>query len=79
MTFLNVLNKFARNKKKKYLRANHSCFVNKELNNATIQRQRLRNAYLKDKIRAARIACKKNTEMRALALCVNLKNVTMKI
>ena len=46
MTFFNVLNKFL---KKKYLRANHSRFVNKELNKAIMQRSRLRNAYLKDK------------------------------
>ena len=58
MTFLNVLNKFAP-LKKKYLRANHSRFVNKELNKAIMQRSRLRNEYLKDKTRAARIAYKK--------------------
>ena len=58
MTFLNVLNKFAP-LKKKYLRANHSRFVNKELNKAIMQRSRLRNAYLKDKTRAARISLKK--------------------
>ena len=39
MTFLNVLNKFAP-LKKKYLRANHSRFVNKELNKTVIQRSR---------------------------------------
>ena len=77
MTFFNVLNKFAP-LKKKYLRANYSRFMNKELNKAIIQRSRLRNAYLKDKTRAARIAYK-NKEMRASASCVNLKNVTMKI
>ena len=58
MTFLNVLNKFAP-LKKKYLRANNCRFVNKELNKAIMQRSRLRNAYLKDKTRAARIAYKK--------------------
>ena len=58
ITFLNVLQKFAP-LKKKYLRANHSRFVNKELNKATMQRSRLCNAYLKDKNRAARIAYKK--------------------
>ena len=50
MTFLNVLNKFA-SLKKKYLRANHSRFVNKELNKAIMQRSRLRNAYLKIKLK----------------------------
>ena len=39
MTVLNVLNKFAP-LKKKYLRANHSRFVNKELNKTVIQRSR---------------------------------------
>ena len=58
ITFLNLLNKFTL-LKKKYLRANHSRFVNKELNKATMQRSRLCNAYLKDKTRAARIAYKK--------------------
>ena len=58
MTFLNVLNKFAP-LKKKYLRANHSRFVNKELNKAIMQRSRLRNTYLKDKTRAARPFTKK--------------------
>ena len=58
MTFWNVLNKFAP-LKKKYLKADPSGFVNKELNKATMQRSRLRNACLKDKTRAARIAYKK--------------------
>ena len=62
MTFLNVLNKFSP-LKKKYLRANHSRFVNKELNKAIMQRSRLRNSYLKDKTRAVRIAYK-NQRMR---------------
>ena len=55
MIFLNVLNKFAL-LKKKFLRANHSHFVNKKLNKAIMQRSRLRNEYLKAKTRAARIA-----------------------
>ena len=43
MAFLkNVLNKFAP-LKKKYLRANHSRFVNKELNKAFMLRSRLRS------------------------------------
>ena len=58
MRFLNVLNIFAP-LKKKYLRANHSRFVNKELNKAVIQRSRLRYENLKDKTRVARIAYKK--------------------
>ena len=55
MNFLNVLNEFAP-LKKKYLRANHSRFVNKELNKVIMEKSRLRNEYLKDKTRAARIA-----------------------
>ena len=74
---MNVLNKFAP-LKKKYLRANHSRFVSKELNKAIMQRSRLRNAYLKDKTKAVRIAYKKK-EMCASAFYENLKTVTMKI
>ena len=58
MKFLNVLNKFAP-LKKKYLSANQSRFVNKELNKVIMQRSRLHNKYLKDKIRAASISYKK--------------------
>ena len=57
MIFLNVLNKFEP-LKRKYLRAVHSCFFSKEFNKAIMQRSKLRNAYLKDKIKAARIAYK---------------------
>ena len=57
MKFLNVLNKFAP-LKKKYLSANQSRFVNKELNKVIMQRSRLHNKYLKDKIRAASMAYK---------------------
>ena len=48
MTFLNALNSFAP-VKKKYLRANHSKFVNKELSKATMLRTKLRNKFLKQK------------------------------
>ena len=58
MTFLNVLNMFVP-LKKKYVRTNHSRFVNKEVNKEVMQRSRLHNKYLKDKSRAARIASKK--------------------
>ena len=44
---------------KKYLRANHSRFVKKELDKGIMQRSRLRNELIKDKTRAARIAYKK--------------------
>ena len=77
MTFLNVLNKFAL-LEKKYLRVNHSHFVNKELNKAIMQRSRLRNAYLKDKTRTDSIAYKKQRDV-ASPFYVNQKNVTMKI
>ena len=66
MTFLNVLSKFAP-LKKKYLRANYSRFVSKDLNKAIMERSRLRNEYLKDKTRAARIAYKKQRN-----LCVSI-------
>ena len=54
MTFLNFRNKFSP-LKKKYLRTNHSRFVNRELNKAIMQRSRLPNEYVKDKTTAARI------------------------
>ena len=75
MTFLNVLNKFGP-LEKKYLGANHSPFVNKELNKAVMQRSRLRNAYLKDKTRAAKIAYKKQRNV-CIVFYVNLKNITI--
>ena len=87
ITFLNVLNKFAP-LKKKYLRANHSRFVNKELNKAVIQRSRLRYEYLKDKTRVARIAYKKqrNVCVSILRKCkkyyyenLDTKNATVNI
>ena len=48
MTFLIALNSFA-SVKKKYLRANHSEFVNKELSKAIMLRTKLRNKFLKQK------------------------------
>ena len=66
MKFLNVLNKFAP-LKKKYLSANQSRFVNKELNKVIMQRSRLHNKYLKDKIRAASMAYKKQ-----INVCVSI-------
>ena len=58
--------------------ANHSRFVNKELNKAIMKRSRLCNTYLKDKTRAARIAYKKQRNV-CVSIYVNLKNITMKI
>ena len=72
ITFLNVLNKFAP-LKKKYLRANQSRFVNKELNKAIMQRSRLYNKYLKDKIRAASMAYKKQRNV-----CVSILRKSLK-
>ena len=69
MVFLNDLNKF----KKKYLRANHSRFVNIELNKAIMQKSRLRNEHLKDKTRAARIAYKKQRNVCVSILCKSKK------
>ena len=48
----------------KYLRANHSNFITKELNKAIIQRSKLRNLYLKVRLDDNRIRYKKqrNTE-----------------
>ena len=79
MTFLNDLSKFTP-LKKKYPRANHSCFVSKELDEAVMQWSKLRNGYLKDKTRTARKEIfVKNKEMFVPAFSVNLKSVTMKI
>ena len=50
MTFFNALNSFAP-VKKKYLRANHSKFVNKELSKAMMLRTKLRNKFLKGYLR----------------------------
>ena len=76
MTFLYVLNKFPP-LKKKYLRANHSHFVRRELSKAIMQRSRFRNKYLKIKTRAARISYDK--QRNVYLKCVNLKNLTIKI
>ena len=73
MTFL----KFAP-LKKKYLRANHPRFVNKEFNEAIMQRPRPRNEYLKHKIREARMAYKKQRNM-CVSILRKYKNVTVKI
>ena len=50
--------------KRKYLRANHSNFITKELNEAIIQRSKLRNLFLKVRLDDNRIRYKKqrNTE-----------------
>ena len=48
MTFLKALNSFAP-VKKKYIRANHSKFINKELSKSMMLRTNLRNKFLKQK------------------------------
>ena len=53
MTFLNSLNSFEP-AKKKYLLANHSKFVNKELSKAMMLRTKLCNKFLKQKTRETR-------------------------
>ena len=58
MTFLNALNSFAL-VKKKYLRANHSKFVNKELSKTMMLRAKLRNKFLKQKTTETRSAYNK--------------------
>ena len=77
MTFLNVLNKFAP-LKKKYLRANHFPFVNKELNKAIMENQGFVMHILKTELEQLG-QLTKNKEMCASAFYVNLKNVAMKI
>ena len=64
MTFLNALNSFA-SVKKKYLRANHSKFVNKELSKAMILRTKLRNKFLKQKTTETRSGYTTNKEIFA--------------
>ena len=66
MTFLNTLNSFAP-VKKKYLRANHSKFVNKELSKATMLRTKLRNKFLKQKTTETRSAYDKQRN-----ICVSI-------
>ena len=58
MTFLNALNSFAP-VKKKYLRVNHSKFVNKELTKAMMLRTKLHNKFLKPKTTETRSAYNK--------------------
>ena len=56
MIFLNILNSFAR-VRKKYFRANHSKFVNKDFNKTMMQRTELRNKFLKQKTTESKLAC----------------------
>ena len=66
MIFLNALNSFAP-VKKKYLRANHSKFVNKELSKAMMLRTKLRNKFLKQKTTETRSAYNKQRN-----ICVSI-------
>ena len=66
MIFFNVLNSFAP-VRKKYLRANHSKFVNKELNKTMVQRTKLRNKFLRQKTTETRLAYNKQRN-----ICVSI-------
>ena len=48
-SIVDTLDKYAPLKKKKYLRANHSYFVTKELSKAIMNRSRLRKQFLKNR------------------------------
>ena len=66
MTFLNALSSFAP-VKKKYLFANHSKFVNKELSKAIMLRTKLHNKFLKQKTTETRSAYNKQRN-----ICVSI-------
>ena len=66
MTFLNALNSFAP-VRKKYLRGNHSKFVNKELSKAMMLRTKLRNKFLKQKTTKTRSGYNKQR-----SICVSI-------
>ena len=70
MTFLNALNSFAL-VRKKYLCANHSKFVNKELSKAIMQRTKLHNKFLKQKTTETRLAYNKQRN-----ICVSILRKT---
>ena len=65
-TIIDSLNKHA-TLKRKYLRANHSNFITKELSKAIMQRSKLRNLYLKVRSDENRIRYKKQRN-----ICVSL-------
>ena len=46
---MEVLNNIAPQKKTKFLRANHSKFIKKEVSKATMSRTKLKNQFLKNK------------------------------
>ena len=69
MIFLNILNSFAR-VRKKYFRANHSKFVNKDFNKAMMQRTELRNKFLKQKTTESKLAY---VEQRNICVSILLK------
>ena len=66
-TIIDSLNKYAP-LKRKYLRANHSNFITKELSKAIMQRSKLRNLYLKVRSDENRIRYKKERN-----ICVSLR------
>ena len=67
MTFLNALNSFAP-VKKKFLRANHSKFVNKELSKAVMLRTKPRNKFLKQKTTETRSSYNKQRNICGIIL-----------
>ena len=60
--FLSILNKVVP-VKKKYLRANHSKFIKKELRKAIMYRTKLRNIFLRNKSESSRINYNKQETM----------------
>ena len=64
--FMEVLDKFA-SLKKKYIKANHSKFVTKELSKAIMLRSKLRNQFLKTKTQESKLKCNKQRN-----LCVSI-------
>ena len=68
MTFLNALNSFPP-VKKKYIRANHFKFVNKDLSKTMMQRTKLRNKFVKQKTTETRLAYNKQRNICVSILC----------
>ena len=69
--FMNTLNNYAPSKQK-YIRANESCFMNKTLKKAVMQRTKLKNKYLRNNTTENKLEYKKQRNF-----CVKLfKNET---
>ena len=61
--FIEILDKFAP-LQKKYIRANHSKFVTKELSKAIMLRSKLRNQFLKTKSQESKMKFKKQRKYK---------------